>query len=144
MHIGTILTGQGTKTIFWALLSGSILVGCDEVSQVEQPGPKVELGISEATIFSPEPLSICDREAGFCADDWGVSMEHTREFLGVAAEAEFMAAAKASGFDRFDGTRFTFSSGVYCSVDTNSCLESKDSETPALNYSNILFAQPDR
>ena len=128
--------------IFLILASGLILTGCENRDTPEpKPGPQVTIGLSEDPIFSPEPVSICDRDAGFCADDWGISMEHTREFLGVAAEESFLADAEAAGFDTFDGTRFTFSSGVYCDVNLKTCMEAKDSESPAHNYAAILFPE---
>jgi hypothetical protein len=117
---------------------------CGEQDNAEVPvaeGPRVTMGLSSDPIFSPDDMVICDRDAGFCADDWGISMEDTRRFLGVEAEETYLAAAEAAGFNNFDGSRFTFSSGVYCDVNLQVCLESEGGEKSASNYAAILYPE---
>ena len=125
--------------IFSVLMLALLLTACAEKVSVEQPGPKVVQGLSTEVIFSPKPLSICDREAGFCADDWGISMELTRMMLGIEADTSFLEKKKAAGMENYDHTRFTFSSGVYCSVADQNCTETEGGDKPAMNYNAILF-----
>jgi len=128
-----------TPRVFSALFLALLLTACVKEQSVEQPGPKVVQGLSKEAIFAPKPLSICDREAGFCADDWGISMELTRMMLGSEADTKFLEKIKAAGMENYDHTRFTFSSGVYCSVTDQNCAETEGGDKPAMNYNAILF-----
>jgi hypothetical protein len=116
-----------------------LLVACNAESIPEQPGPKVTQGLSEDIIFSPEKNTICDREGGFCVDDWGVALDITRDYLGQAAEEKYLEYIGVDGFQKFDGTNFTFSTGVYCDIRELMCLESKDSDKVAQNYAAVLY-----
>ena len=43
-----------------------------------------------ANVYSPYKGVLCDRKAGFCADEQGISMGLTKEYLGAEAEKKMV------------------------------------------------------
>jgi hypothetical protein len=87
-------------------------------------------------IFSPDDGVLCDKVAGFCADEQGISMGLTRENLGPAAEQKLMA--KMSG-PNVDASEYTLSDGTHCISKRRVCTKSKTDSTVSAQYSPVLF-----
>jgi hypothetical protein len=69
--------------------------------------------------------AICDRQAGFCADQMGVSVGLTKEYLGASAEQKLMERIKNLGEGNFDPTWFTMSGGLTCKTQEKTCWTSR-------------------
>jgi len=89
----------------------------------------------KAGVFSPAAGVICDKQAGFCADSMGISMELTKEYLGEAAQKKMLAR----GADA-DMTTFTLMDGVHCEVKTQKCTVSKYSDKVDVAHTQAMFS----
>lgn len=87
-------------------------------------------------IYSPDEGVLCDKASGFCADEQGISMGLTREYLGPAAEQKL--AAMTSG-GSFDGSEYTLSDGTHCVSQRRVCTKSKTNDTVSTQYTPVLF-----
>jgi hypothetical protein len=70
--------------------------------------------------YTPFSGVVCDRQGGWCADSWGLSMGLTKEYLGADAEAKLLAITKAN--PDMSTTEFTLSNGVRCNTQKKQCL----------------------
>ncbi|HIF6626644.1 TPA: YcgJ family protein [Serratia marcescens] len=84
---------------------------------------------------SHETDVVCDKRAGFCADAKGISFPQTNRYLGERALKQLQR--------RFSGTQpqahFTFSNGVYCSLDAQGCYRDSAMREPNLPLTQRLF-----
>jgi len=46
----------------------------------------------KGAVYSPSPGIVCDKKAQFCADQQGISLAYTKEYLGQTAEDTPLAA----------------------------------------------------
>ncbi|PSW14459.1 hypothetical protein C9J01_08480 [Photobacterium rosenbergii] len=90
-------------------------------------------------LFSPDKGVICDRQAGFCVDSYGISMGFTKEFLGQEAQDKMMELINKVGSKNFDTTRYSFSNKVYCDSEQRACFVDRFSDEQLEDYTNILF-----
>ncbi|AJR08317.1 hypothetical protein C9J03_12930 [Photobacterium gaetbulicola] len=90
-------------------------------------------------LFSPDNGVICDRQAGFCVDSYGISMAFTKEFLGQEAEDKMLELINRVGSENFDTTRYSFSNKVYCDSEQKACFVDRFSEQQMTDYTSILF-----
>jgi hypothetical protein len=51
----------------------------------------------KGAVYSPGPGILCDKKAQFCADDQGISLGYTKEYLGQKAENAMMARINEGG-----------------------------------------------
>lgn len=72
-------------------------------------------------IWSPDQNVLCDKIAGWCADDQGISVAYTQQYLGAKAAQKLMAQIKEVG-DDFDETVFIFSNGAKCDTNERKCV----------------------
>jgi len=91
----------------------------------------------KAGVFSPAAGVICDKQAGFCADSMGISMELTKEYLGEAAQQKMLAR----GADA-DMTTFTLMDGVKCDAKAQKCTVSKYSDKVDVAHTQAMFGTP--
>jgi hypothetical protein len=89
----------------------------------------------KGSVTSPEPGIICDKKGGFCADAQGISMAHTKQFLGEKAEKKLLAMGE------FDMTTFTLTNGVHCEVKTQHCTVGKWSDKLDPAHTKALFGK---
>jgi hypothetical protein len=89
----------------------------------------------KGSVMSPEPGIICDKKAGFCADNQGISMAYTKQFLGEKAEKKLLALGD------FDMTTFTLTNGVHCEAKTQQCTVSKFSDKVDAAHTKALFGK---
>ncbi|MGF1736302.1 YcgJ family protein [Photobacterium satsumensis] len=90
-------------------------------------------------LFSPDRGVLCDRQAGFCVDSYGISMGFTKEFLGQEAQDKMMELINRVGSENFDTTRYSFSNKVYCDSEQRACFVDRFSEEQLADYTSILF-----
>ncbi|MCQ1057790.1 YcgJ family protein [Photobacterium sp. DNB23_23_1] len=90
-------------------------------------------------LFSPDKGVLCDRQAGFCVDSYGISMGFTKEFLGQQAQDNMMELINRVGSNNFDTTRYSFSNKVYCDSEQKACFVDRFSEEQLADYTSILF-----
>ena len=91
------------------------------------------------TIWSPDQNVICDKVAGYCADDQGLSVTYTQEYLGAKAAQKLMAEIKKGG-DDFDSTTFTFSNGARCDTNARKCVNRNTGKIDPVT-DGVLFHQ---
>lgn len=91
------------------------------------------------TIWSPDQNVICDKIAGYCADDQGLSVAYTQEYLGAKAAQKLMAEIKKGG-DDFDSTTFTFSNGARCDTNARKCVNRNTGKIEPIT-DGVLFHQ---
>jgi hypothetical protein len=84
-------------------------------------------------VYTPEAGTICDKKAGFCADEQGISMAITKMYLGEAAEKKLLAMGE------FDTTTFTLTNGVHCEAKARKCTVSKIDGTVDAAHTKALF-----
>jgi uncharacterized protein (DUF779 family) len=87
------------------------------------------------TIFSPYKGVLCDRQSGFCADEQGISMGLTKEYLGEPAQRKLM---EVMGSDS-DLSEFTMADGTRCMAKQRICTTSKYSDTLSNRATVALF-----
>ena len=90
------------------------------------PGSTIPAGTDQGnrslggSAFTPFSGVVCDRQAGWCADAWGLSMGLTKDYLGADAEAKLLAITKAN--PDMSTTEFTLSNGVRCNTEKKRCV----------------------
>jgi hypothetical protein len=94
-----------------------------------------------APVYSPYKGVLCDSKSGFCADDQGISMGLTEEYLGKPASDKLMAEINKVGMNSFDATTFTMSNGVHCETKARNCTVSKSSNKPDGGANAALFGK---
>jgi hypothetical protein len=72
------------------------------------------------SVFTPFSGVVCDRQGGWCADAWGLSMGLTKEYLGADAEARLLEAT--TGNPDMSTLEFTLSNGVRCNTEKRRCV----------------------
>ena len=87
----------------------------------------------KGTVYSPEAGIICDKKSGFCADEQGISMAYTKEYLGEKAEKKLL------GMGEFDMSTFTLSNKVYCETKIKKCTISKYEDKVDAAHTMALF-----
>ena len=93
-------------------------------------------------VYSPSSGIVCDKKAQFCADDHGISLAYTKEYLGEKAEAAMLARIKeAGGPANYDMTWFGFSNGVDCKTNDRVCHVSKHSDKVDKSHTKALFGR---
>ena len=93
-------------------------------------------------VYSPQPGIVCDKKAQFCADEQGISLAFTKEYLGAKAEAAMMGRIKeAGGPANYDMTWFGFSNGVDCKTAQKVCHVSKHSDKVDAAHTKALFGR---
>ena len=123
----TLLTGIAA----FAMVFG--FTACAEVSQADINAAVDSANGNTAGIYFPDRGIICDRKDGFCADDEGVSMGYTKEYLGQAAQDKLMS------YPNLITSTFTLSSGVYCDTNVRKCYNNKWKEKVDTYYTGKLF-----
>lgn len=86
------------------------------------------------TIWSPDQGVLCDKVAGFCADDQGISVAYTQEFLGAKAAQKIVAMGE------FDMTTFTLSNGARCDTNARKCVNRNSGKKEPIS-DGVLFHQ---
>jgi uncharacterized protein (DUF779 family) len=86
-------------------------------------------------IFSPYKGVLCDRQSGFCADDQGISMGLTKEYLGEAAQRKLMEVTGSN----FDGSEFVMMDGTRCVSKQRVCTTTKWGDTVAQRATIALY-----
>ena len=101
--------------------------------------PAIVLGekMLKGAIYSPEQGVICDKKSGFCADNMGISMGFTKDFLGEAAQKKMLTTINS--VKDFDLTWFTFSNGVSCKTKEKVCYTSKFEDNIDQEHTKALF-----
>ena len=87
----------------------------------------------KGAVYSPEAGIICDKKGGFCADDQGISMAYTKEYLGEKAQKKLL------GMGDFDMITFTLSNKVYCETKIRKCTISKYEDKIDAAHTKALF-----
>jgi len=96
----------------------------------------------KGSVYSPGPGIVCDKKAQFCADDQGISLAYTKEYLGQKAEDTMMARIKEGGGSaNYDLTWFAFSNGVDCKTKEKVCRVSKNSDKVDAAHTRALFGK---
>lgn len=96
----------------------------------------------KGAVYSPSAGIVCDTKAQFCADDQGISLAYTKEYLGQKAESAMMGRIKdGGGIVSYDLTWFAFSNGVDCKTKERVCHVSKHSDKVDAAHTNALFGR---
>jgi hypothetical protein len=96
----------------------------------------------KGAVYSPSPGIICDKKAQFCADEQGISLGYTKEYLGQKAENTMMGRIKEGGGSaNYDLTWFAFSNGVDCKTKEKVCHVSKNSDKVDAAHTKALFGR---
>ncbi|MFN7857976.1 MAG: YcgJ family protein [Acidovorax sp.] len=96
----------------------------------------------KGSVYSPSKGIVCDKKAKFCADDQGISLAYTKEYLGQKAQDAMMARINAGGGSAsYDLTWFAFSNGVDCKTKDKVCHVSKHSDKVDAAHTKALFGQ---
>ncbi len=96
----------------------------------------------KGSVYSPSPGIVCDRKAQFCADEQGISLAYTKEYLGQKAENVMLARIKeGGGTASYDLTWFAFSNGVDCKAKEKVCRVSKHSDKVDAAHTKALFGR---
>lgn len=96
----------------------------------------------KGNVYSPSPGVVCDKKAQFCADDQGISLGYTKEYLGQKAETAMMARInEGGGPSDYDLTWFAFSNGVDCKTKEKVCHVSKHSDKVDAAHTKALFGR---
>jgi hypothetical protein len=105
-------------------------------------GPLAMSATLKGDVYSPKAGIVCDKKAHFCADDQGISLAFTKEYLGAKAEAIMLGRIKeAGGPGNYDMTWFGFSNGVDCKVKEKLCRVSKHSDKADTAHTKALFGR---
>ncbi len=99
------------------------VLACATASGPAAPPPGTDQGNRSlgASAYTPFSGVVCDRQGGWCADSWGLSMGLTKEYLGADAEAKLLAITKAN--PDMSTTEFTLSNGVRCNTEKKTCVD---------------------
>ena len=96
----------------------------------------------KGAVYSPSPGIVCDKIAQFCADEQGISLAYTKEYLGQKAESAMMGRINdAGGSANHDLTWFGFSNGVDCKTREKVCHVSKHSDKVDAAHTKALFGR---
>lgn len=96
----------------------------------------------KGSVYSPMAGVVCDKKAKFCADEQGISLGYTKEYLGQKAESAMMARInEAGGPSNYDLTWFAFSNGVDCKTKEKVCHVSKHSDKVDAAHTKALFGR---
>lgn len=76
-----------------------------------------------ADIYSPARGVVCDKKAGYCVDDEGISMRLTSKYLGEQAYSK-LDKTLGNGTDINLG-EFTLSNGVHCDSEAKQCYKDR-------------------
>ena len=88
-----------------------------------------------ANVYSPYKGVLCDKKAGFCADEQGISMGLTREYLGAAAEAKMLKLVN----EGMTTTAYVTSNGVDCDHTRKVCMAERRGTEVERRYTKQLF-----
>ena len=89
-----------------------------------------------ASVYFPEHGIVCDKKAGFCADNEGIAMGYTKEYLGQAAQDKMMGYVERDHMDTYD---YTLSNGIYCNSKKKKCYTEKFGSVVDEHFTNNLF-----
>jgi hypothetical protein len=85
--------------------------------------------------------AICDRKAGFCADQMGVSLALTKMYLGEKAEQKLMDQINKVGSEYFNPTMFTMSGGLTCDTKLKTCWTNRYDKKVDVKATQTLFGK---
>jgi hypothetical protein len=91
-----------------------------------------------ANVYSPYKGVLCDKKSGFCADEQGISMGLTKEYLGAAAEKKMTEMARDTSFD---GSFYTMSDGTTCKSKERLCTTGKWTDKVHTKATMALFGK---
>lgn len=91
-----------------------------------------QVSAANENIWSPDQNVLCDKIAGFCADNQGISVTYTQEYLGQKA------ANKLINMGEFDMTRFTLSNGAKCDVNLGRCVDKNTGKIEPISDSTLF------
>jgi hypothetical protein len=91
-----------------------------------------------AKVYSPYKGVLCDRKAGFCADEQGISMGLTKEYLGAEAEKKMLEMTRGSNFD---ASFYTMSDGTTCKSKERICTTGKWTDKVHTKATMALFGK---
>lgn len=96
----------------------------------------------KGAVYSPKPGIVCDKKAQFCADEQGISLAFTKEYLGQKAENAMLGRVRdAGGPANYDLSWFAFSNGVDCKTKEKVCHVSKHSDKVDAAHTKALFGR---
>lgn len=101
----------------------------------------VALGAHAAGLDFYKEGAICDKKAGFCADEQGVSVALTKMYLGEEAEQKLMAEIKKVGVQDFDATSFTMRGGLTCDAKVRTCWTNRHEKRVDVRATRTLFGK---
>ena len=96
----------------------------------------------KGSVYSPDPGTICDKKAGFCADYEGVSVALTKMYLGDKAEKNLMDQINKVGIKDFDASTFTLSDGITCDCKAKQCKEKLSGKLDAAHTKALFGTKP--
>ncbi|KFD24879.1 YcgJ family protein [Yokenella regensburgei] len=76
-----------------------------------------------ADVYSPAGGVVCDKKAGYCVDDEGISMGMTSKYLGEQAYNK-LDKTLGNGTDINLG-EYTLSNGVHCNSEAKQCYKDR-------------------
>ncbi|WP_449543585.1 YcgJ family protein [Enterobacter ludwigii] len=76
-----------------------------------------------ADMYSPASGVVCDKKAGYCVDDEGISMGLTSKYLGEQAYSR-LDKTLGNGTDINLG-EYTLSNGVHCDSEAKQCYKDR-------------------
>ena len=123
----TLLTGIASIAMALAFTA------CAEVSQADINAAVDSANGNKSGIYFPDKGIICDKKAGFCADNEGVSMGYTKEYLGKAAEDKLLS------YRNLITSSFTLSNGIYCDTRVKQCYNNRSRAKVDIYYGGKLF-----
>jgi uncharacterized protein len=88
------------------------------------------------SVYFPEHGIVCDKKSGFCADQEGISMGFTKEYLGQAAQDKMMGYVER---DNMELDSYTMSNGIHCESKERKCYNNKWKEKVDAHYTNNLY-----
>ncbi|ENX4473466.1 YcgJ family protein [Enterobacter roggenkampii] len=92
-----------------------------------------------ADIYSPASGVVCDKKAGYCVDDEGISMGMTSKYLGEQAYNK-LDKTLGNGTDINLG-EYTLSNGVHCDSVAKQCYKDRFYPRTPDKKENILTQQ---
>ncbi len=98
----------------------------------------VSHAVSAGNVYSPYKGVLCDKRAGFCADEQGISMGLTKEYLGAEAETKMIEMTRGSNFD---ASFYTMSDGTTCKSKERICTTGKFNDTIHTKATIALFGK---
>ena len=94
--------------------------------------------VNASSVYSPSKGVICDKKAGFCSDDYGISIGLTKEYLGKKHANTWEKRVSTSGFD---SKFFTMSNGLTCDTRKKICKKSKWDDNADAHWTAVLFGK---